>query len=214
VSNGNPNMTGPGARGSIVGNNPFAYAVPCAGGRSVFMDIATSTVASSKVWSAKALAKQIPNTWIVDEDGVPTTDLSKYPAACSLQPMAGHKGYGLAVMIEILAAVLTGAAIIDEVESWLLNLPDLTKMGHAFIAIDINAMNPILHFKERMNTLVQSIQQAPKAKGEKRIFLPGEIEWEKREKALKQGIILPEDVLANLLTLANDEGLDFTSIFE
>jgi LDH2 family malate/lactate/ureidoglycolate dehydrogenase len=109
---------------------------------------------------------------------------------------------------------LTGAGIIDEVESWLLNLPDLTRMGHAFIAIDINAMSPILHFKERMNTLIQSIQQAPKAKGEKRIFLPGEIEWEKREKALKQGIILPEDVLANLLTLANDEGLDFRSIFE
>jgi LDH2 family malate/lactate/ureidoglycolate dehydrogenase len=214
MSNGNPNMTVPGARGSVVGNNPFACAVPFTAGRSVFMDIATSTVASSKVWSAKFLGKQISDTWIVDEDGIPTTDLSKYPSACSLQPMGGHIGYCLAVMIEILSAVLTGAKIIDEVESWLLNLHDRTKIGHCFIAINVNAIMPGLQFDERMERLVRGIREAPKAKGAERILLPGEGEWEKRESALKYGMILPEDVLASLFALAEDEGLDLASIFE
>ena len=214
MSNGNPNMTVPGGRGSIIGNNPFAYAVPCEGGRSVFMDIATSTVAFSKVSSAKFLGKAIPNTWIVDQDGIPTTDLSQFPVGYSLQPMGAHKGYGLALMIEILSAVLTGAQIIDEIDSWILNLADPTRMGHAFLAIDINQIFPIGQFRERMNKLNHGMQQAPKAKGQERIFLPGEIEWEHREKALKHGMLLPQDVLASLSNLADDEKLQFEEIFE
>lgn len=213
MSSGNPNMTAPGARGSVVGNNPFAYAAPCEGGRSVFMDIATSAVASSKLMTSKSLGKEIPNTWIVDEEGVPTTDLSKYPNDCSLQPMAAHKGYGLAVMIEILAAALTGAAITNEIESWLLNLPHPTRMGHSFLAIDVAAISPLSQFHERMTHMVRGIHQAPKAKGHDRIFLPGEIEWDKREKTLKDGLYLPEEVLQSLFDLAEAEGLDLLKIF-
>jgi len=213
MSSGNPNMTAPGARGSVVGNNPFAYAAPWESGRSIFMDIATSAVASSKVMTSKSLGKQIPNTWIVDEEGVPTTDISKYPNDCSLQPMAAHKGYGLAVMIEILAAALTGAAITDEIESWLLNLLHPTRMGHSFIAIDVATISPLAQFHERMDHMVRGIHEAPKAKGHNRIFLPGEIEWDKREKTLKEGLYLPEEVLESLLALAEAEGLEFLKIF-
>jgi ureidoglycolate dehydrogenase (NAD+) len=213
MSSGNPNMTAPGARGSVVGNNPFAYAAPYEGGRSIFMDIATSAVAASKLMTSKSLGKEIPNTWIVDEEGVPTTDISKYPNDCSLQPMAAHKGYGLAVMIEILAAALTGAAVTDEIESWLLNLPHPTRMGHSFIAIDVSSISPLTQFHERMDHMVRGIHQAPKAKGHDRIFLPGEIEWEKREKTLKDGLYLPEEVLESLSNLADAEGLDLLEIF-
>lgn len=213
MSNGNPNMTGPGARSSIIGNNPLSYAVPTGNGQSIFLDMATSNVASGKVMAAKALETPIPDSWIVDEEGIPTTDLKKYPTACSLQPMGAHKGYGLAIMIEIMAGVLTGANIINEVESWLLNLPAPTKMGHAFIAINIGAFSPIHQFKKRMDEVVQQLRNSPKAKGAERIYLPGEIEWEKRESALKKGLFLPEDVLASLCALAEVVELDFRELF-
>jgi ureidoglycolate dehydrogenase (NAD+) len=214
MSNGNPNMTVPGARGSIIGNNPFAYAVPTGDGQSIFLDIATSTVASSKVWSAKNLGKEIPDNWIVDEEGIPTTDLEKYPTSCSLQPMGGHKGYGLAVMIEILAAVLTGASVVNEVESWVLDLPDQTKMGHAFIAIDVSAIHPLQQFQQRIEKMVRTIRSSPKAKGSDRILLPGEREWEQRDKSLREGMLLPEDVMTSLVSLAQDLELDLLSLFQ
>jgi len=86
--------------------------------------------------------------------------------------MAGHKGYGLAVLVEVLTAVLTGAAITRQVKSWVLDIPEPTNEGHAFIAIDIAAIDTLPLFGERMDGLVHEIREAPKAKGAERIYLP------------------------------------------
>ena len=118
--------------------------------------------------------------------------------------MAGHKGYGLAVMVEVLAAVMTGASMTRDVKSWVLDLDQVTDEGHAFIAIDIGAMMPTDLFAERMEAMIRSIREAPKAKGAARIYLPGEKEWEKREEALRDGIRLPEDVVASLMKLSEE----------
>lgn len=213
MSNADSNMTGPGARGSLIGNNPLAYAVPAGRERPIFLDIALSAVASAKVWAAKALGKNIPDNWIVDAEGVPTTDVSKYPHASTLLPMAGHKGYGLALMVETLGAVLTGAAVTEEVKSWILNLADRSCLGHAFLAINIGTIMPVELFKERMDTMIRRIKESPKAKGSERIYLPGEMEWERRAEAVERGMLLPEDVIANLSAVAQDLGMDLTSLF-
>jgi ureidoglycolate dehydrogenase (NAD+) len=208
MCNVDPCMTVPGSKGKVLGTNPIAYAAPAGEEKPVYLDIATSAVAATKIFSAKALGKQIPDNWLVDEDGMPTTDPSQYPLKGAQLPMAGHKGYGLAVMVEILTAVLTGAAVMSGVSSWVLDSPAPTNEGHAFIAIDIAQMMPLGEFKGRMDGMIREIKAAPLAKGAERIYLPGEIELEKRDVAVVEGIMLPPDVIASLRGLAEDVGLD------
>ena len=210
MSNADPNMVVPGGRGKIVGNNPFAYAAPAGEEKPILLDIALSAVAAGKIHAATTLGKRtIPDNWLVDQDGLPTSDPDMYPFRACLVPMAGHKGYGLALMVEVLAAVLAGAGVTREVKSWMLDDPSKpTQHGHAFLAVNVGALMPIEQFKARMDQMIREIRGAPKAKGSERIYLPGEMEWERREEALKNGMELPPDVVASLVGLAEDWGLD------
>jgi LDH2 family malate/lactate/ureidoglycolate dehydrogenase len=209
MSNADPNMNVPGGRGGIIGNNPIAFAAPAGKEKPILMDIALSSVAAAKVWSAKAQGKAIPDTWVADGDGLPTTDTSVWPSPGSLLPMAAHKGYALALMVEVLAAVCAGSGVLKEVTSWSLKPHLRTNTGHAFVAVDIGAMMPIDDFKRRMDDTIREIKESPKAKGSERIYLPGEMEWERREEALKLGIEFPEAVMRNLIGVGQDQGLEF-----
>lgn len=199
MSNADPNMAIPNSRGVAIGNNPFSFAAPTRDGKSVFLDIALSNVAALKVVMAKEKGQSVPETWLVDADGHPTSDPSGFPERSYLQPMAAHKGYGLAIMVETLAAVLTGAGILGEVDSWNLKLADKNLVGHAFIAIDIRQMMDMDLFERRMEQMVGELQSAPKAKDASQIFVPGQMEWTKREAALKTGQILTTDTMAQNL---------------
>jgi LDH2 family malate/lactate/ureidoglycolate dehydrogenase len=207
MCNVDPGVTAPGSRGRVMGTNPIAYAAPRAGAAPVFLDIATSAVAASKLYAAQALNQPIPDTWLVDDDGLPTTDPTGYPRRGALQPMAGHKGYGLAVLVEILTAVLTGAGIMSEVNSWMLDSLEPANQGHAFLALDVAAMMPPAQFAARMEQMAAEIHAAPLAVGADRIYLPGEKEWEHRAAALVHGIPLPPFVVANLRGVAEDTGV-------
>jgi len=210
MCNDTPTVTVPGARQAVLGSNPLAFAAPAGSEKPILLDMATSTVAGGKVFAAAARGEKIPKEWLVDASGAPTTDPTLFPEAGTLTPMAGHKGYGLALLIEILSGVLSGAAIAQDILSWSFADPGLaTGHGAAFIAIDINAMMPIGEFKKRIDETIQEIRAAPKAKGVERIYIPGEMEWERREKALADGIELPEDVAKNLHALAGELNLNF-----
>jgi ureidoglycolate dehydrogenase (NAD+) len=208
MSNVDANMTVPGARVAVIGNNPLAYAVPAGQERPIFLDIATSSVAAGKIYAAQGQGKPVPDTWIVDDEGLPTADIRNYPHAGTLLPMAGHKGYGLAVLVEILSAVLTGAAFTKSVIGWAGHLAQPSDTGHAFLAIDVAAIMPLQTFKDRIDRMIREIKDAPRAKGAERIYLPGEMEWERRDEALRAGIPLPVDVMASLAGLAKDLDLN------
>ena len=208
MCNVDPCMSVPGSRGKVLGTNPIAYAAPAGDEPPVSLDIATSAVAVTKIFAAKALGQSIPDGWLVDDDGRPTTDPSEYPEKGAALPMAGHKGYGLAVLVEVLAGVLTGASIMSQIKSWVADTPEPTDGGYAFIAIDVGAMMPVSEFKGRMDGMIREIKSAPKAQGADRIWLPGEMEWERRGKALVEGIPLPAEVVLSLRELAEDSGLD------
>jgi len=208
VSNTDPIMTVPGSRARIFGTNPFAYAIPAGEEKTVFLDIAVSTVAATKVLAAQEVGKKVPNDWIVDKEGMPTTDPNAFIDGGAMVPMAGHKGYGLALFIEVLAAVLTGAGITQEVPSWIEEQPKHVNQGHAFIAIDVSKIMPLPEFKARMDRMIREIKSAPKAKNADRIYLPGEMEWERREIALKQGMQLPDHVIVSLTEMAQEWGLE------
>lgn len=213
MANDTPTMTVPGGRGLVLGNNPFACAIPTGEKYPILLDVAMSVVAGGKVFAAATRGEKIPETWMVDAEGVPTTDPGLFPHAGALLPMAGHKGYGLALMIETLSAALTGASIARHVLSWSFDdASRATGHGAAFIAIDVNAMMPMNTFRQRITRTIEEIRNAPKAKGTERIYMPGEMEWARREKALAEGIDMPEDVIGSLRALAAEVELDFPAI--
>jgi LDH2 family malate/lactate/ureidoglycolate dehydrogenase len=210
MANDIPTVNAPGAKGSIMGSNPYAFAAPAGKELPVMLDMATSTVAGGKVFAAAALGKPIPDGWLLDTEARPTRDATLFSHAASLTALGGYKGFCIAFMIEVLAAVLTGSKISNEVLSWTFSDPSLpTGHGAAFMAINIESFIPIDQFNQRMDYLINEIHSAPKAEGDQRLYAPGELEFTRREKALKHGIDLPDDVTANLRGLAEDLNLVF-----
>jgi LDH2 family malate/lactate/ureidoglycolate dehydrogenase len=209
MSNVDPNMTVPGARGMVIGNNPIAYAAPANDMPTVCLDIALSKVASLKVVTARKEGKSIPDSWIVDKDGLPTTDPSHYPEEGAVQPMAAHKGYGLAVMVEMLTGGLSGGSMsmVDNIVSWLFAIEEPNSVCHTFIAIDIEQFVGKEAFAERMDEMIHALHDAPKAKGSEKIFTPGEMEWDSHHKA-EEGLLLPPNVAEALEDLQKLSGVE------
>ncbi len=208
MANDIPSVAAPGSRGAVTGSNPLSYAVPAGRYRPMFLDMSTATVAGGKVYAARMRGEPIPDTWLLGPDGKPTTDPKGFPESGALQPAAGHKGYGLALLIETLSGILSGAAVTWKVGSWLLDDPrQATHHGAAFIVIDVNAIAPAAEFAARMEALIDEIHAAPLAEGTNRLRVPGEMEWERHDRARQSGIPLPADVVFNLRKVAELTGL-------
>jgi ureidoglycolate dehydrogenase (NAD+) len=207
MANDIPSVAAPGSAGAITGSNPFSFAVPAARHRPLFLDMSVATVAGGKVYAARERGESIPSGWLIDAAGKPTTDANAYPEYATLTPAAGHKGYGLALLVETLSGCLTGAQTTWGIRSWLagdLGVP--TMHGAAFLVIEPAAMASDL--PQRVSELIDEIHGAERADGVERIFVPGEMEWERRERALREGIALPSDVVASLRDLQGLVGLD------
>jgi ureidoglycolate dehydrogenase (NAD+) len=212
MSGADPNMTIPGTLGHTIGNNPIAYAVPAGDSDPILLDIALSAVAWGKIMSIKKQGKTIPPNWITDADGLPTQELEDWPVTGSMMPMASHKGYGIAVLVEVLTGLLTGAGILGEMTSWIASPEKPANLGQAFIAINIADIIPASTFRQRAEQLIQNIHESPKARGSEGAYLPGEIEWKHRADSLQNGIPLPELVIDSLIAAGREVGVD-TGLF-
>lgn len=207
MSNVDPNMTIPGAKEKIIGNNPISYAVPSRDNPSIFLDIALSSVASLKVIQAKKDGNKIPNTWIVDKDGKPTDNPDNYPEEGAMLPMAAHKGYGLALMVDLLTGVLAngGTSLTGEIDSWLFNMEQPNNVSQTFVVIDISKFISVDDYKDRTKRIGDIIYGTPKVSGVERLYLPGEMEWDKFN---KNTLELPEDVVDSLIGLSKESGIN------
>lgn len=197
MSNADPNMAIPNSSGVAIGNNPLSFAVPYKDGQTIFLDMALSNVAALKVVMAKEKGIQVPSGWLVDKDGQPTNDPSGFPQESFLLPVGSHKGYGLAMLVETLSAVITGAGILSQVHSWNLDMESKNNVGHAFIAVDVASMMPRETFLQRVNQMAEELKARPKAKGADEILLPGEIEWGKRKAVLSTGKLTLTDAMVD-----------------
>jgi LDH2 family malate/lactate/ureidoglycolate dehydrogenase len=204
MTNADPTMSVPGSVGRVLGTNPLAYAFPAGRERSVTLDIATSTVSGVKIEQAAGEGKAVPEGWIVDRHGCPTTDPAALAAGGAHLPVGGYKGYGLALMVEILTGVLTASAVMDEIQSFARYPGEPSNVAHFFLAINIGAMVPVSEFKARLDTVVGKIRSSPRAQGVQHIYLPGELEAVEEEKAKTQGVRLDEATLLDLKLLAQD----------
>ena len=159
VANDTPSVAAPGSKGPVFGSNPFAFAAPGGAHPPVMLDMSTAVVAGGKVWQSVAAGKPIPEGWLVDTEGRATTDGTLYPDNASLLPVGGFKGYGLAIMIDVLAGVLSGANIRDKVGAWVYNPDTPTHHGHAFIVIDPRVINGSFEsFQSGMNELIDGVK--------------------------------------------------------
>lgn len=207
TSNVDPNMTVPGARGKVLGNNPIAYAVPAGAHRPVVFDIALSAVASLKVVKARELGTSVPKGWIVDGSGRPTTDPSRYPDEGAMMPMAAHKGYGLALLVDALTGALADAPTSDQVPSWLFDLDRPNDVSHAFVVIDPAVFGGTTPYGVRVEAFLDRIHAAPLADGATEILHPGQLEWRSYDRALTHGLSLPGDVVGALETTGRALGV-------
>lgn len=190
LTNAPANMPPAGGRSRYFGTNPLAIGMPCGRERPVILDMSTSVVARGKIVMAEKVGEMLPPGWAIDEYGVPTQD----PATAlrgAVLPMGGYKGAGLALMIDALCGVLTGAAF----GSHIIDLYDQgdqpQNVGHFFLAIDIELFMPIDAFKQRMDQFVGEIRSQSPMVGVERIFLPGEIEQEMAEQHARTGVAVP-----------------------
>jgi ureidoglycolate dehydrogenase (NAD+) len=213
--NDTPSVAAPGSRGPVLGSNPIAFAIPVTEDECILLDIATSAVAGGKVYAAHQRGETIPPTWLIDRRGLPTTDGSLYPHNAALAPMAGHKGYGFALLAEVLAGVLTGGAITSQIGSWMFDDPaQPSKHNAAFIAIDVATIAPRDEFAIRMQALAAELRSSPPADGVECVLLPGDLEHRKLRSACEVGIALPQDVIDKLLLVAEQTGVSWPIVGE
>lgn len=209
MGNDVPTVAAPGSRTAVLGSNPFAWAAPQPGGDPIFLDIATAVVAGGKVYAAVQRGEPIPAGWLIGPDGLPTTDAGLFPHATALAPMAGHKGYGIGLLVELLSGVLVGGPIASQVGSWMFDPAERpSRHNAAFVAIDVAAIAAPGGYEATLRRLVDEIHAAQTASGVDRVLLPGEIEWRTRAAALARGMHLPPDVLAKLAEAAQVAGIE------
>ncbi|WP_112240981.1 Ldh family oxidoreductase [Kribbella monticola] len=205
MSNTTPLMPAPGGAERIVGNNPLAIAVPTDAGPEIVLDMALSAVALGKIRLAESAGRPIPDTWATDPSGVPTTD----PQAAvlgMLLPAAGHKGFGLALMIDVLTGVLSGGGWGDQVRPLYREPARPNDCAHLFLAIDPELLGGIEGFKRRSSALAARVRGSATAPGVDRLYLPGEIEAERAEYQRRNGVLIEKSGLDGLLATAHAVG--------
>ncbi|MDF2724452.1 MAG: (R)-2-hydroxyacid dehydrogenase [Paenibacillus sp.] len=198
MSNVGKIMAVTGSSAKSIGNNPFAYAAPAGKHKAVMLDICMSKVADGKVQIARDLGVPLSDGCIIDKHGRPSNDPLDYFNGGTLLPFGEYKGYGFAVLVEILAGVLSGGEIIKNVSAWNKDPNKTGTTGHCFIAMDVSKMMPFMQFEQRMERMVDEILSAPKADDVERILYPGQLEMENAVKSRASGITLLESCVTLL----------------
>ncbi|GGC84584.1 putative oxidoreductase YjmC [Thalassobacillus devorans] len=186
-----------GGADSYFGTNPIAYGFPASKHRPIILDMATSNVALGKVLHARETGKEIPNNWGVDENGTPVTDpdLVKH-----LLPISGPKGYGLALVVDVLTGVLTGSAFGPGISTMYGDYKNYRRLSHTIITIDPGLFIDKKEFMQNMDQMIDELHDVQPAKGFDSVLVPGEPEQMKEEVRKEEGIPVPESIYNYLNT--------------
>lgn len=199
ATNASPAMAPWGGRVKTIGTNPWSIAAPAGKYGVAVMDIANTAVARGKIYLAAERGEDIPATWAADDKGVPTTN-AKDAIHGLILPMAGHKGYVISFMMDVLAGVLTGSHFGSDIAGPY--QPDRKSgCGHMLLTIDINSMMPRAEFEHRMESLIAEVKAVPTAEGIEEIFFPGELEDRNTERHRQQGIAIADNTWQSLAKL-------------
>lgn len=206
TTNASPAMAPWGGREKRLGTNPWSIGAPApTPGGAVVVDIANTAVARGKIYLARNRNQDIPETWAMDADGRVTTDASDAIDGVIL-PMAGHKGYAITFMMDILSGALTGSRTGTGVQGpYVADRP--SGAGHMFIAIDVRSADPSDQYLAAVQGLIDEVHSTPLAHGNDRIYYPGEVEDVAAERNLADGgVVLADRTLDDLRALASESG--------
>ena len=201
-TNASPAMAPWGGRVKAIGTNPWSLAAPAGKFGVAVMDIANTAVARGKIYLAAERGEEIPATWAADERGVPTTKASDAIHGLIL-PMAGHKGYVISFMMDVLAGVLTGSQFGSNVAGPY-EKSRRSGCGHMLLTINVAAMMPREEFDARMETLISEVKSNPMAEGVSEIFFPGEMEDHNTARHNLSGITIADQTWQSMAKLASE----------
>lgn len=187
----------------LFGTNPIAIAFPRKDGPPIVVDISTTQGSRGNVLLAQALGEQLPMGWAFDSEGNPTRDPRKaLPPDGTLAPLGGHKGYALAVAIEILCGVLAG------------NWPP-SSSANFVAAIRVEAFLPFDAYQQSLERLVRTIKDVPTRAGTDEIRVPGEGSASRRAATIGSGgVRVPNQLWSQLVELAQDLGVQGSELVE
>ncbi|MFX1483581.1 MAG: Ldh family oxidoreductase [Promethearchaeota archaeon] len=222
MTNSEPLVVPTFSKNAMIGTNPIAFAAPTKAQRPWVMDLATSVVPSGKLEVYDRAGKDIPLGWATDENGSSTEDPARVlknlyrglgeggilPLGGEGELHGGHKGYGLATMVEVLSGVMSGGNILRDLKFFKDGKPSHPRIGHFFMALDPSYFIDIDSFKSRMDDLIVRLKNAEKAEGQSRIFVHGEKEFEECERRSADGIPLDERTIESLLELSKEFSID------
>ena len=199
-------MTPWGGAEAILGNNPFAVALPAGEELPVVLDMACSVAARGKIMVAAKDNTPIPNDWAVGPDGQPTTDPIEALKGFVL-PVGGPKGYSLTLVIGLLSTMLSGAFFGSEVTHMYDDFEHPQNIGHLFGVLPIASFESLPTYKNRMDKAIREIHNVKRSPGVKRIYLPGEREYLLAEEYRKAGIPIKKSVFDELQQLGKEFGV-------
>jgi LDH2 family malate/lactate/ureidoglycolate dehydrogenase len=208
----------------MLGTNPIAFSAPTDEDFPFTFDAATSIAPRGKIEIAARARKPIPEGWVIREDGMPVTDSSTLieemnqgraallPLGGSGELMGGHKGYGLATMVEILSAAFQDGAFLsqlhDKDDSG--NLRP-SRIGHFFLAFNIENFVPLANFKKTAGSILRELREYGRSPedipGETRIYTAGEKAYGNEKRAMAEGVRIPPSVQQNLRALCAELGI-------
>jgi len=210
MTNGAPSIAPTGGREPMLGSNPMAIGIPTGGACPIVLDSASAVVARANLLLAKTTGRTIPLGWALDSQGRPTQDPDAGLQG-SMLPFGGHKGYGIALMVDVLSGVLSGARHGPWLPPMYGDFKNPQGIGHFLLAVNVEAFLPLEQFRERIDQFVARLKSSEKSEGVDEIFVPGEIEFRRRESALREGVALPPEVVAELNALGHQ--LDVSAPF-
>jgi LDH2 family malate/lactate/ureidoglycolate dehydrogenase len=204
---GNANHLPPwGGLDMLLSTNPIAVAVPAGEEAPIVLDMATTVAAYGKVKAKAQRGEQMPVGWMIDRQGNPLTD-PKRSEEGFLMPIGGYKGYGLALVVGILAGTLNAAAMGSETIDFNKDDTSVTNTGQAILVIDPDAFGEVAEFKARVDKLVREMRGAQRMPNVDRIWLPGEQSHARRIENHRDGLALSPALQAQLNTVAKDLGI-------
>ncbi len=208
TTNASPAMAPWGGREKRLGTNPWSIAAPAPEGRVVAVDIANTAVARGKIYLARNRGEPIPETWALSADGAPTTDPTEGVLGVVL-PMAGHKGYAITFLMDVLSGALTGSAVGTGVHGPY-EADRASGAGHLFLALDPDAFGDRGGYDARVRQLIDEVKTVPLAQGFDEVFYPGELEDRAEAANLAAGgVVLAEQSLSDLQALGAETGVPF-----
>ena len=196
-------VTGGKSRG--IGNNPISYSFPTLSFGNICYDVSCGMLAFGKVYDSRVKNRPLPTNCFLDRDGVMTTD--PFSAFICL-PFGGHKGYGLAVVVEMLTSILSGESFCSNIGLQYEKPDEPNRLSHSFMAANIEAFRDILDFKKYADSFIEYLHDLPKAEEVENIYFPGEVENINLTNKLISGVIVQDTIVDELRKLAAEVNID------